>query len=83
MIGTAGEIAEDLEAWFENAAADGFTFCSAMLPQGIDDIASLLLPVVRKRGVSRSEYEASTLRGNLRLPRLYYRTDGTYLINAL
>jgi FMN-dependent oxidoreductase (nitrilotriacetate monooxygenase family) len=72
IIGTAEEIADELQLWFESGAADGFNFCPAMLPQGMDDIASLLLPVLRERGLFRTEYEASTLRGNLGLPELKY-----------
>jgi FMN-dependent oxidoreductase (nitrilotriacetate monooxygenase family) len=72
IIGTAEDIADDLQLWFESGAADGFNFCPAILPQGIDDIASLLLPVLRERGLFRTEYEAKTLRGNLGLPDLVY-----------
>jgi FMN-dependent oxidoreductase (nitrilotriacetate monooxygenase family) len=71
-IGSAEEIADELQTWFESGAADGFNFCPAILPHGMDDIAELLLPVLRERGLFRSEYESTTLRGNLGLPNLRY-----------
>lgn len=67
LIGTAEDIADDLQHWFETGAADGFNICPPILPHGIDDLATFLLPELRKRGLFRSEYEATTLRGNLGL----------------
>ncbi|WP_347559099.1 LLM class flavin-dependent oxidoreductase [Robbsia sp. KACC 23696] len=70
VIGTAADIADDMQQWFEAGAADGFNFCPAVNPQGVDDIAELLVPELQKRGLFRTEYESSTLRGNLGLPAL-------------
>lgn len=67
LIGTAEEIVDEMQAWFEGGAADGFNICPATLPQGIDDLTELILPELRRRGLFRTEYEAATLRGNLGL----------------
>ncbi|WP_027803256.1 LLM class flavin-dependent oxidoreductase [Paraburkholderia dilworthii] len=72
LIGTAEDIVDDMEQWFKEGAADGFNILPAALPNGIDDFAELVLPELRKRGLFRSEYEASTLRGNLGLKPLTY-----------
>ncbi|WP_144109431.1 LLM class flavin-dependent oxidoreductase [Paraburkholderia sp. BCC1886] len=69
LIGTAADITDELEAWFRDGAADGFNICPPTLPQGMDDLAQFVLPELRKRGLFRTEYESSTLRGNLGLPR--------------
>ena len=37
MIGSAAEIADTLEEWFNTGAADGFNICPAILPSGLDD----------------------------------------------
>ncbi|MDR3396994.1 MAG: LLM class flavin-dependent oxidoreductase [Pandoraea sp.] len=73
VIGTASDIADQMEAWFQNEAADGFNICPATLPHGIDDMAELVVPELRRRGLFRTEYEGATLRANLGLAPLTFR----------
>ena len=72
LIGTAEDIVDDMEKWFREGAADGFNLCPAILPGGLDDFVGLILPELRKRGLFRTEYESSTLRGNLGLKPLRF-----------
>ncbi|KKB62847.1 nitrilotriacetate monooxygenase [Robbsia andropogonis] len=72
IIGTAEDVADDMEEWFKHGAADGFNICPATLPQGIDDMTELLLPELRRRGLFRTEYEGTTLRSNLGLAPLSF-----------
>jgi hypothetical protein len=37
----------------------------ALFPGGLDDFITLVVPELRRRGLFRDVYEASTLRGNL------------------
>lgn len=67
VIGTAAEVADDLEAWFHGGACDGFNIMPATLPEGLDDFVDLCIPELQRRGLFRTAYEASTLRGNLGL----------------
>ena len=67
VIGTPADIADEMEAWFRGEAADGFNICPATLPHGIDDMAELVVPELRRRGLFRTEYEGRTLRENLGL----------------
>jgi FMN-dependent oxidoreductase (nitrilotriacetate monooxygenase family) len=69
LIGTAEQVADQLQAWFENEAADGFNLMPPVLPTGLDDIVEHLVPELRRRGLFRYEYESDTLRGNLGLER--------------
>jgi alkanesulfonate monooxygenase SsuD/methylene tetrahydromethanopterin reductase-like flavin-dependent oxidoreductase (luciferase family) len=69
LIGTAETIADDLEEWFLNEAADGFNIMPDYLPDGLDDIVELLVPELQRRGLVRTEYDGRTLRDNLGLPR--------------
>lgn len=69
LIGSAEQVVDDMVEWFENGAADGFNMCPATLPQGMDDLSTFILPELRRRGLFRTEYEGSTLRENLGLPR--------------
>jgi FMN-dependent oxidoreductase (nitrilotriacetate monooxygenase family) len=68
VVGTAADIVDEMESWFEQGAADGFNITPTHLPHGIDDFCELVLPELRKRGRFRSEYEGRTLRENLGLP---------------
>jgi alkanesulfonate monooxygenase SsuD/methylene tetrahydromethanopterin reductase-like flavin-dependent oxidoreductase (luciferase family) len=68
VVGTPGDIADHLEAWFTGGAVDGFTVLSPFLPRQFDDFAALVVPELVRRGLFRETYEAATLRGHLRLP---------------
>lgn len=72
LVGTAADIVDDMEMWFKEGAADGFNLCPATLPNGINDFVEFILPELRKRGLFRTEYESSTLRGNLGLKPLQF-----------
>lgn len=68
FIGTPEYIADTMQAWFEAGAADGFMLTGAVLPDGLIDFIEHVLPILQKRGLFRTEYEADTLHGNLGLP---------------
>ncbi len=68
LIGSGEQIADDMQEWFENGAADGFNICPSHLPGGLDDFAALVVPELQRRGLFRTEYEGTTLRQNLGLP---------------
>jgi hypothetical protein len=42
---------------------------NSVLPQGFNDFVDQVLPILKERGLFRTEYEADTLRGNLGLPK--------------
>ena len=67
FIGTPEQVADTMQAWFEAGAADGFMMNASVLPQGFNDFVDLVLPVLKDRGLFRTEYEQDTLRGNLGL----------------
>lgn len=69
FIGTAEQVADRMQEWFESGACDGFMLSGAVLPQGFDDFVDYVLPILKDRGLFRTEYEADTLRGNLGLPK--------------
>ena len=68
FIGTAEQVADTMQDWFESGACDGFMLSGAVLPQGFNDFIDQVLPLLKERGLFRTEYEADTLRGNLGLP---------------
>jgi alkanesulfonate monooxygenase len=68
VIGTPIDIADQLEDWFRNGAADGFNLKPALLPDDLDDFIRLVVPELQKRGIYRTEYTGTTLREHLALP---------------
>lgn len=66
--GTPEQIVDELEAWFDGHAADGFNIMPPHLPNGLTDFVEQVLPELRRRGRFRHEYEGATLRENLGLP---------------
>ena len=67
FIGTAEHVADTMQDWFESGACDGFMLSGAVLPQGFNDFVDEVLPILKERGLFRTEYESDTLRGNLGL----------------
>ena len=69
LIGTASQIADELENWFNNGAADGFNILAPTFPHGLTDFVEQVIPELQRRGLFREEYEGTTLREHLGLTR--------------
>ena len=53
----------------DDEACDGFNIMFPYLPGGLDDFVDRVVPELQRRGLFRREYEGTTLRENLGLPR--------------
>jgi alkanesulfonate monooxygenase len=69
MVGTAAEIADTMQEWLETEASDGFNIMFHTVPEGLDDFVDMVVPELQRRGLFRREYEGTTLRDHLGLPR--------------
>ncbi|MBL6456561.1 LLM class flavin-dependent oxidoreductase [Belnapia sp. T6] len=69
MVGTPQTIADEMEAWLEGCGADGFNVMFPWLPGGLDEFVDRVVPELQRRGLFRREYEGTTLRDHLGLPR--------------
>jgi alkanesulfonate monooxygenase SsuD/methylene tetrahydromethanopterin reductase-like flavin-dependent oxidoreductase (luciferase family) len=69
VVGTASDIADQMEVRFTGRAADGFNVLPATLPGGLDDFNSMVVPELQRRGLFRTDYEGTTLRKHLGLKR--------------
>lgn len=69
FTGTAEQVADTIEEWFTTGAADGFNVMPAVLPSGLTDFVDAVVPILRKRGLFRTAYESTTLRGHYGLAR--------------
>src|SRR3546814_21127180 len=58
-----------MEEWYRDKACDGFNIVAPYLPGGLEGIVDLLVPELQRRGLFRTEYEGTTLRDSLGLPR--------------
>jgi FMN-dependent oxidoreductase (nitrilotriacetate monooxygenase family) len=69
IAGPPEKIADNIQAWFETGAADGFNVMPPWLPGGFDIFAEQVVPILRKRGLFREEYAGKTLRDHYGLSR--------------
>ncbi|MFF3844480.1 LLM class flavin-dependent oxidoreductase [Streptomyces sp. NPDC002328] len=70
FAGTPEQIADKIETWFTQGAADGFNIMPAVLPSGLDAFVDHVVPILRARGLLRTEYgPRRTLRERYGLPR--------------
>ncbi|MFG1478006.1 LLM class flavin-dependent oxidoreductase [Xanthobacter sp. V4C-4] len=60
--GTPEQIADLIADWFASGAADGFNIMPPILPAQFDLFAEHVVPILRRRGLFRVEYEETTLR---------------------
>lgn len=70
FTGTPEQVADAIETWFTHGAADGFNIMPALLPSGLDAFVDHVVPLLRARGLLRTEYgPRRTLRERYGLPR--------------
>ncbi|WP_324743070.1 LLM class flavin-dependent oxidoreductase [Tsuneonella sp. CC-YZS046] len=69
IVGSTRTIADDLEQWFTEGAADGFVLFAPYMLKGFTEFATHVVPELQRRGLFRKEYEGSTLREHLGLAR--------------
>ena len=69
LAGTPEQVADAIEDWTSNGAADGFNLMPPVLPALLDDFVEQVIPILQKRGLFRTAYEAATLRGHYGLER--------------
>jgi FMN-dependent oxidoreductase (nitrilotriacetate monooxygenase family) len=68
IVGTPEQVADSIEEWFTQRGADGFNLNVDYFPDGLVNIVDQLVPELQRRGLFRTEYSATTLRGQLGLP---------------
>ncbi|MFC7385453.1 LLM class flavin-dependent oxidoreductase [Sphaerisporangium rhizosphaerae] len=69
VTGTPEQIADQIQTWFENGAADGFNIMPPILPDGLERFVDHVVPELQARGLFRTAYDGRTLRGNYGLAR--------------
>lgn len=70
FAGTPEQVADTIGRWFAEGAADGFNIMPAVLPSGLETFVDQVVPILRARGLFRTEYGLRrTLRERYGLPR--------------
>ncbi len=67
FAGAPATVADQIQEWFEARALDGLNV-GVGHPSQWRRFREEVVPILRERGIVRTEYEATTLRGNLGLP---------------
>lgn len=68
MAGTPEQVADLIQDWVADGAADGFNIMPPLLPAQLDVFAAEVVPLLQRRGLFRTEYAGSTLREHYGLP---------------
>lgn len=69
ISGTPEQVADWIETWFREGAADGFNIMPPWLNGGFDIFVDEVVPILKQRGLFREDYEGDTLRDHYGLPR--------------
>lgn len=67
FVGTPEQVADEMEKWFVEKAADGFMIQFPLLPRDLEDFVEKVVPILQQRGIYREDYEGETLRDHLGL----------------
>jgi len=69
FVGTASDIADQMEHWFDRDSCDGFVVAATHSPGAYEDVVRLVVPELQRRGLFRERYNGTTLREHLGLER--------------
>ncbi|MGT2926594.1 NtaA/DmoA family FMN-dependent monooxygenase [Streptococcus cuniculipharyngis] len=75
VVGTATDVADFLQEWFEAGASDGFSIVPDLAHDGIKAFVEQVVPLLQDRGLFHQDYEGQTLREHLDLPYQYGRQE--------
>jgi FMN-dependent oxidoreductase (nitrilotriacetate monooxygenase family) len=74
LVGSAEEVADELQSFAEETGVDGYNISRVVTPEGLEDFVDLVVPILQERGVYKRAYADGTLReklfgaGRARLP---------------
>ena len=69
FVGTPDQLVTTLITWHEQKASDGFNLLPAVLPHDLNQLVDQVLPRLQQHGLRPTEYDGTTLREHLGLPR--------------
>jgi long-chain alkane monooxygenase len=66
MVGTAADVADQLEAYFDAVGGDGFMVSPIYSPGAIEEFVAEVVPELQRRRRFRRDYSGTTQRDHLR-----------------
>jgi alkanesulfonate monooxygenase SsuD/methylene tetrahydromethanopterin reductase-like flavin-dependent oxidoreductase (luciferase family) len=57
FTGTPEQVADAIQQWFQQGAADGFNIMPPLLPSGLEEFVDHVVPILQRRGLFRTEYQ--------------------------
>ena len=57
FVGTAAQIADEIDRYVQADACDGFILVPHLTPHGLDEFVDQVVPLLQERGAFRTEYE--------------------------
>ncbi|MBM7608563.1 FMN-dependent oxidoreductase (nitrilotriacetate monooxygenase family) [Lysinibacillus composti] len=67
FVGSAEQVADEMERWFKEKACDGFMLQFPLLPRDLEAFVEKVVPILQERGIYRKDYTGNTLRDHLGL----------------
>ena len=65
IVGSAAQVADELEGWIEETGIDGFNLSRTVVPESYEDFIDLVVPELQSRGLYKTAYGDGTLRNRL------------------
>ncbi|KGU86552.1 LLM class flavin-dependent oxidoreductase [Pseudomonas mediterranea] len=65
LVGSAEQVADELESWIAETGLDGFNLTRIVTPQSYVDFIDLVIPELQRRGSYKTAYDHGTLREKL------------------
>ena len=65
LVGSASQVADELQAWVRDTGIDGFNLARTVTPECYEDFIDLVVPELQTRGVYKTAYREGTLRHKL------------------
>ncbi|WP_028621034.1 LLM class flavin-dependent oxidoreductase [Pseudomonas sp. Ant30-3] len=65
VVGSPGQVADELESWIAETGLDGFNLTRIVTPESYVDFIELVIPELQRRGSYKTAYDTGSLRGKL------------------
>ncbi len=65
IVGSATEVADELQSWVDETGVDGFNLSRTIVPESLESFIDLVVPVLQERGRFKRAYGAGTYREKL------------------
>lgn len=62
VVGTPAQVADEIEAWVQEAGVDGFNLVRTVSPEGLEHFVELVVPELQHRGLHKRAYAEGTWR---------------------